>query len=127
MPMILFPTADRIKQATEEFGFDAIASHRELEKQKFVFLDYLKEGAAGDTLETRREHYYEAFRNLKPGVTEFIVHLAMNDDEVRHIANSWKNRYNEYLIMTDPKTRELIDSLGIKLIGYRELSKLAWK
>jgi hypothetical protein len=26
-------------------------------------------------LETRREHYYNLFRNLKPGVTEVIVHL----------------------------------------------------
>ena len=29
--------------------------------------------------------------------------------------------------MTDPKTRELIDSLGIKLIGYTDLAKLAYK
>ena len=29
--------------------------------------------------------------------------------------------------MTDPKTRDLIDSLGIKLCGYRDLQKLALK
>jgi hypothetical protein len=29
--------------------------------------------------------------------------------------------------MTPPKTRDLIDSLGIKLFGYRDLQKLAFK
>ena len=29
--------------------------------------------------------------------------------------------------MTDPKTRDLIDSLGIQLFGYRDLQKLAFK
>jgi hypothetical protein len=29
--------------------------------------------------------------------------------------------------LTDPKTRDLIDSLGIKLFGYRDLQKLAFK
>ena len=29
--------------------------------------------------------------------------------------------------MTYPKTRDLIESLGIKLFGYRDLQKLAFK
>jgi hypothetical protein len=29
--------------------------------------------------------------------------------------------------MTDPKTRDLIESLGIKLFGYQDLQKLAFK
>jgi hypothetical protein len=28
---------------------------------------------------------------------------------------------------TDPKTRELLDSLGVKLIGYKQLATLAYK
>ncbi len=127
MPMILFPTPERIKQARDEFRFDAMASYEDLKKQNFVFLDFLKESAEGKTLESRRNHYYDALRNLKPGVTEFIVHLSLDDEEIRHVTGNWEARWNEYQIMTDPKTRELIDSLGIKLIGYRELSKLAFK
>ncbi len=127
MPMILYPTPERIVQAKNEFKFDAMASYQALKKENFVFLDFLKEGAEGKTLETRRKHYYDALRNLKPGVTEFIVHLSLDDEEIRHITGNWEARWNEYQIMTDPKTRELIDSLGIKLIGYKELSKLAFK
>ncbi len=127
MPMLLFPTPERIKEAKEVFGFDAMASYGDLKKQGFVFLDLLKEDSEGKTLETRRKHYYDAFRNLKPGVTEFIVHLALDDPEIRAITGNWEARWNEYQIMTDPKTRELIDSLGIKLIGYKDLAKLAFK
>lgn len=127
MPMLPAPNPMRIAQARAEFGFDAEATYKELSKQGFVFLDTLKESAEGKTLEERRKHYYDALRDLKPGVTEFIVHLSLDDEEIRHITGNWEARWNEYQIMTDPKTRELIDSLGIKLIGYRELSKLAFK
>ena len=128
MPMVLSPTPERVAQAKKDFGQrDPLASHRQLAKQNFVFLDYLKEGAEGNTLETRRKHYYDAFRALKPGVTEFIVHLSLDDAEIRHITGNWEARWNEYQIMTDPLTRELLSELDIKLIGYRELSKLAFK
>lgn len=128
MPMVLYPTPERIAQAKNEFGVaDPLGSYNQLKKQNFVFLDHLKEGSEGKTLETRRKHYYDAFRALKPGVTEFIVHLSLDDAEIRHITGNWEARWNEYQIMTDPRTRALLNELDIKLIGYRELSKLAFK
>jgi hypothetical protein len=39
----------------------------------------------------------------------------------------WFLSFSEIGRMTDPKTRDLIDSLGIKLFGYRDLQKLAFK
>jgi chitin disaccharide deacetylase len=127
LPMLLFPTPDRIAMA-KALGFDgAVEDYRRMSREGYVFLDILKEGAEGTTLEARRQHYYDKLRALKPGVTEFIVHLALNDEEIKSVTGNWEARYNEYLIMTDPKTRELIDSLGIKLIGYKDLAKLAYK
>ena len=108
-------------------GIDMQKSYDELKQKGYVFLDTLVEDSSGDTLETRRHFYYELFRNLTPGVTEVIVHLMMNDDEAKHISHSWERRWNEFQIFTDPKTRELLNSLNIKLIGYRELSTLAFK
>ncbi|MCS6776827.1 MAG: polysaccharide deacetylase family protein [Chloroherpetonaceae bacterium] len=126
LPMLMRATPERIAQA-RLLGFDAEKLERELTPRGYVFLDTLHETVRGDTLEARREFFYNLFRNLKPGVTEVIVHLALDDEEIRNITNSWRARYHEYLILTDPKTRELIDSLGIKLIGYRDLMKLAYK
>lgn len=126
MPMLMVPTPERIAQG-KLLGIDPVGTYETLSKQGYVFLDLLHETAQGSTLEARRQHYYDFFRSLKPGVTEIIVHLGLNDEEVKHIMNAWEARWNEYQIFTDPKTRELLDSLGIKLIGYKQLSKLAFQ
>jgi predicted glycoside hydrolase/deacetylase ChbG (UPF0249 family) len=108
-------------------GNDVQKVYNTLAPQGYVFLDELVQGVDGKTLEQRRKAYYDLFRNLKPGVTEVIVHLAGNDEEVKHVMHSWETRYNDYLIMKDPQTKALIDQLGIKLIGYRPLIPLAYK
>ncbi len=125
VPMLMKATKERIEQG-KTLGIDPVKIEKELTPQGYVFLDMLHETIKGNTLETRREYIYDLLRNLKPGVTEIIVHLIMDDEEAKHITGSWQNRYNEYLILTDPKTRQLINSLGIKLIGYKELNKLAF-
>ncbi len=126
MPMVLFPTPQRIQQA-KLMGIDGLKSYEELNKQGYVFLDYLYESAQGNNLEDRRKYYYDLFRKMKPGVNEIIVHLAMNDEEIKHISGAWEARWNEYQIFTDPKTRSLLSELGIKLIGYKQLKELAFK
>lgn len=126
LPMLLKATPERIAQG-KSLGFDAAKLEETLSKEGYLFLDTLYENSEGDDLEARRRHYYNLFRNLKPGVTEVIVHLSMNDEEIQHISNAWLRRWNEYQIFTDPKTRELLDSLGIKLIGYKQLATLAYK
>jgi predicted glycoside hydrolase/deacetylase ChbG (UPF0249 family) len=108
-------------------GNDVQKIFAELAPQGYVFLDELVQRVDGRTLEQRKKAYYDVFRGLKPGVTELIVHLGGNDEEARHIMGSWENRYNDYLIMKDPETKALIDQLGIKLIGYRPLIRLAYK
>ncbi|MCC6445940.1 MAG: polysaccharide deacetylase family protein [Armatimonadetes bacterium] len=123
MPMLPAPTPE-IRALSRQFGIDAEATAAALKKEGFVFIDTLVTGAGGDTLEERRENYYNILRNLKPGVTEIIVHLSMDDEEIRHIANHWQARWNEYRIFTDPKTKDMIDFLGVKLIGYKDLRKL---
>jgi hypothetical protein len=123
MPMLLAPTPQRIEQARQA-GIDALATYEALRQQGFLFLDTLNTGARGDPLEARRENYYAALRNLPPGVTEIIVHLSLDDEEIRAVTSAWAQRWHEYQIFTDPQTRALIDSLGIKLIGYKDLRQL---
>lgn len=120
MPMLLAPTPQRVEQA-RQLGVDALAAHQALQRQGFLFLDTLNTGVRADSFEARRDSYYSALRNLSPGVTEIIVHLNMDDAEIRSITNAWEARWHEYQIFTDPQTRALIDSLGIKLIGYKDL------
>jgi predicted glycoside hydrolase/deacetylase ChbG (UPF0249 family) len=78
----------------------------------------------GGTFETKKEHYERALRNLEPGVTEIIVHLGYADNELKAITNSARMRQLDYDVFTAPSTRKLIDELGIKLIGWKELKEL---
>jgi len=123
MPMLPAPTPE-IAEMARQAGIDITRTYAQLKKEGFVFLDYLNTGEEGKTLEERRENYYRFLRSLKPGVTQIIVHLSLDDEEIRHITGNWQARWHEYQIFTDPNTKALIDSLGIKLIGYKDLRKL---
>jgi len=43
---------------------------------------------------------------------------------LRAATGSWGRRWHEFQIFTDPRTKELIEELGIRLIGYKELRRL---
>lgn len=120
LPMLIRPSESWAERA-REMGIDGL----ELEAAGFLLIDHLCTGASGTTLEERREAYYRVLEGLQPGVSEIIVHLAMEDDEIRHVTGHWEARWHELQIFTDERTRTRIDALGIRLIGYRDLGGLA--
>ena len=75
--------------------------------------------------------YFQVTRGTAPrnhafpeGVTETYIHPALECDELKGITNSWHRRVWEYKLFSDPKTKQHIDSLGIKLINYRDLAEM---
>lgn len=90
--------------------------------------DYLLPGDwAGDqskSYENYREYIYELYRTFEPGVTETYIHPAVESDELKAITGNWQRRVWEYKLFSDPATRNHIDSLGIRLINYRDLAKM---
>ncbi len=100
---------------------------KKVEADGFAMLDYLVTGVPGKTPAERKEAYKNLLRNLKPGVTMLIVHLGMNDPELKATTGSWEQRYGDFLAFTDPEIEALIKELGIKLGTWRELGKIAWK
>jgi predicted glycoside hydrolase/deacetylase ChbG (UPF0249 family) len=100
---------------------------KKVEADGFVTLDHLVTGVPGKNFAERKEAYKNLLRNLKPGVTMLIVHLGMNDPELKAATNSWEQRYGDFLSFTDPEIEALIKELGVKLTTWRELGKLAWK
>ncbi len=125
LPMLMEPSPETLDSA-RSVGVDYAPLAARLKGQGFTLLSRLSTGLSGDTLEKRRAVFQEFARGLKPGVTELIVHLASDDEEIRHITGNWRNRYNELVLFTDPATRAFLDAEGIKRVGYRELAKL-WK
>lgn len=76
--------------------------------------------------------YTDAIKNLEPGVTEVVIHLAHDDAEMRGATfdhpdwgAAWRQRDLDFF--TSDAFRQLLKEQGIKLITWRELGKLLQK
>jgi predicted glycoside hydrolase/deacetylase ChbG (UPF0249 family) len=73
--------------------------------------------------------YSNAIRNLKPGVTEIIVHLGHDDAELQAVTvdhpdygAAWRQR--DYKVVTSPEFRKALEDNHVILIQWRDLEKL---
>lgn len=94
------------------------------EQQGHVLLDRLVTGVPGRTVDERRESYRKFLRDLKPGVTKLIVHLAKDDAEIRAVTTNWEQRWADFLFFTSAESKQLMAELKIRPVTYRELAKL---
>ena len=76
------------------------------------------------------EFYLTALKNLKPGVTEFVIHPGFNDEELRAATRerstwgaAWRQR--DYDFFTSDQFRQVLAQQNIKLITWRELARAA--
>ena len=76
--------------------------------------------------------YTDAIKNLQPGVTEVVIHLAYDDAEMRGATfdhpdwgAAWRQR--DFDFFTSDAFRKLLSEQKIKLITWRELGKLLQK
>jgi predicted glycoside hydrolase/deacetylase ChbG (UPF0249 family) len=76
------------------------------------------------------EFYISALKNLKPGVTEFVIHPGFDNEELRAATrerstwgSAWRQR--DFDFFTSHEFREILDEEKIKLITWRELAKMA--
>jgi chitin disaccharide deacetylase len=76
------------------------------------------------------EFYLTALKNLKPGVTEFVIHPGYDDDELRAATRerstwgaAWRRR--DYDFFTSDQFRKVLAEQKIKLITWRELARAA--
>lgn len=73
--------------------------------------------------------YANAIKNLKPGVTEIIVHLAYDDAEMRAVTIGYDDygaawRQRDYDVMTSPEFKKLLEDNHVILIKWKDLQKL---
>lgn len=76
--------------------------------------------------------YSDAIKNLQPGITEMIVHLAYDDEEMRGVAfdhpnwgSQWRQR--DFDFVTSEAFRKLLQENNVRLVTWREVSKLMKK
>jgi len=123
-PMMVNPTP-KIVELFKSEGYSLPHSMTKLMRSReFPMLDMLITGVSGGTYQKRKESYYSVLRNLQPGVNQIIIHLGLDQPELRHITGAWRRRHNDYKVFTSLETKELLDELNIKLIGWKELKGL---
>lgn len=85
-------------------------------------LDRLVTGVPGRGVEERRQNYRKFIANVRPGVTQLIIHLAKDDAEIRAVTGSWEYRWADFLFWTSNEAKELLEKHGVELYTYRQLA-----
>jgi predicted glycoside hydrolase/deacetylase ChbG (UPF0249 family) len=75
------------------------------------------------------EFYGGLIKDLKPGVTQLIVHLAYDDEEMRAVALDHPNwgaawRQRDFDFVTSDEFRRLLNEHHVKLVTWREIGRL---
>ena len=76
-----------------------------------------------------KEFYLDAIANLKPGLTEIIVHLGHDDAELQAVTvnhepygSAWRQR--DYDVVRSPEFRKALQDNHVVLVRWRDLQKL---
>jgi predicted glycoside hydrolase/deacetylase ChbG (UPF0249 family) len=67
----------------------------------------------------------QALADLRPGVTEFYLHPAVDTDELRSSHPDWEQRVDDHAFLTtEPALPAMLERAGATCIGFRELRDL---
>jgi predicted glycoside hydrolase/deacetylase ChbG (UPF0249 family) len=76
-----------------------------------------------------KDWYLKQIANLKPGLSEMIVHLGHDDAELQAVmvnhepyGSTW--RQHDYDVVTSPEFKKALKDNGVILVTWRELGKL---
>jgi hypothetical protein len=73
--------------------------------------------------------YLKSIANLKPGLTEIIVHLGRDDSELQAVminhegwGSAWRQR--DYEVVNSPEFKKALKDNNVILVTWKELQKL---
>ncbi|MDQ3907553.1 MAG: polysaccharide deacetylase family protein, partial [Acidobacteriota bacterium] len=95
-----------------------------------VVIDRIIEIGPDVTPERWAAFYADAVKGLRPGVTEIVVHIAFDDEEMRGATFDHPNwgaawRQRDFDFFTGDPFRRLLQENNVKLITWGEIAKLA--
>ncbi len=97
---------------------------RVLDRQGYPILNSIAQFYGGDTHEERKSNYLRTIRDLKPGVTQLIIHCGYDNEELRHITSSSERRDGDRRIFTDPVVMAELKNLGIEVISWKQFRQM---
>ena len=97
--------------------------------EKDIVLDSVVIAAPGIAPADWAKFYADAIKNLKPGLTEMIVHLGHDDAEMQAVmvdhpdyGSAWRQR--DYNVVTSPEFKKELEDNHVVLVHWRDLKKL---
>lgn len=94
-----------------------------------IVLDSIVMAGAEIKAEQWSDFYSNAIKNLKPGLSEMIVHLGHDDAELQAITvdhpdygSTWRQRDHDFV--TSPHFKEILQDNHVILVKWRDLEKL---
>ncbi len=97
--------------------------------EKDILLDSLVMANPSVHADAWKDFYNEAIKNLKPGLTEMIVHLGHDDAELQAVmvdhpdyGSAWRQR--DYDFVTSPEFRKVLRENNVVLVKWKDLQKL---
>ena len=135
------PLFEMLLRVGREEGLPVMVSREWFAEAPFLPAALGAEGVALDRIETITpavkpedwpEFYRDFVKSLRPGVTELIIHLAYDDEEMRAVTrehpdwgSAWRQR--DFDFTTSEEFRRLLSENNVKLITWREVGKLVAK
>jgi predicted glycoside hydrolase/deacetylase ChbG (UPF0249 family) len=98
-------------------------------KDSDIVLDAVVSARPGTRPEDWKAAYLDIVRNLKPGLTQLIVHLGDDDAELQAITvghpdfgAAWRQR--DFEAITSPEFKKALEENHVILIGWKDLKRL---
>ncbi len=96
-----------------------------LDERRLPVLDKIVQIYGGDDLAEREKKYLEAIERIPPGVTQLIIHSAVEGPELQAITTSHARRDQDRELFSRPEIRQWILDQGIELTSWKELTAAA--
>jgi chitin disaccharide deacetylase len=85
--------------------------------------DIIAEPTIGKDYQEMKAFLMDQLRNMKPGISQVIVHCTRPSETFSYISNSGEKRFAELRLMMDPEIKSFLTDQGIQTTTWIELMK----
>lgn len=116
-------TPDRLEKMSPAVRATAAALQKLMDSSGEFTLDDLVSIEGDVPLEKQKQFYIDAIRQLRPGITQIIIHLGVDGPELAAISGTHARRDMDRQVFMDLEVKQVIESEKVHLITWREIGE----